>query len=324
METHMTIRRRNLVAAALAVPTAMALTGTRDAWADAGGSRDLPYPLVADTSAASPDLVQFMEAFFAAKTRRQLDKTMSFFSRNLVTYTDSTLGLVALSWEQMYGFFAQFMASWPDTAKSYPTRIIGDMNSALVAFTDTPELFGGELRLLGAIDFKDGKIVRWVDYWDARGWPNQFGLSKSPVADFHTAELGERASAQLRNVATSLMDAWSRGSADSAAALFSFDAVYEDLALRTSVAGRAAIGRYLGRSLGQLPFGTGAALRHVVGSAQGGGFEWIGSASTPLHAGVTALVLDGDGLITRASTTYDGTMLLPSQVAALVPLALDP
>jgi hypothetical protein len=29
---------------------------------------------------------------------------------------------------------------------------------------DTPELFGGELRILAAVDFADGKIIRWVDY----------------------------------------------------------------------------------------------------------------------------------------------------------------
>jgi hypothetical protein len=53
---------------------------------------------------------------------------------------------------------------------SYPTRISGDMHSAVVAFTDTPELFGGEIRILAAIDFKDGKVVRWIDYWDGRSF----------------------------------------------------------------------------------------------------------------------------------------------------------
>ena len=38
---------------------------------------------------------------------------------------------------------------------------------------DTPELFGGELRILAAVDFRDGKIVRWVDYWDAAAPPGR-------------------------------------------------------------------------------------------------------------------------------------------------------
>jgi thioredoxin reductase len=35
---------------------------------------------------------------------------------------------------------------------------------------DTPELFGGEIRALGVIDLEDGKITRWVDYWDAHAF----------------------------------------------------------------------------------------------------------------------------------------------------------
>ena len=33
------------------------------------------------------------------------------------------------------------------TAKSEQTRVSGDMHPAVVAFTDTPELFGGEIRI---------------------------------------------------------------------------------------------------------------------------------------------------------------------------------
>ena len=36
------------------------------------------------------------------------------------------------------------------------------MQSAIVVFTDTPELFGGEIRPVGVIDFKGGKIARWT------------------------------------------------------------------------------------------------------------------------------------------------------------------
>jgi hypothetical protein len=33
-------------------------------------------------------------------------------------------------------------------------------------FIDTKELFGSEPHVLAAVDIKDGKIVRWIDYWD--------------------------------------------------------------------------------------------------------------------------------------------------------------
>jgi hypothetical protein len=44
----------------------------------------------------------------------------------------------------MTEIFEQYMPKWPPTGLSYPNRISGDMRSALVAFTDTPELFGGK------------------------------------------------------------------------------------------------------------------------------------------------------------------------------------
>jgi hypothetical protein len=50
---------------------------------------------------------------------------------------------------------------------------------------DTPELFGGELRILAAIDFRDGKIVRWVDYWDAGPYDDElYGKLRTPDAHF--------------------------------------------------------------------------------------------------------------------------------------------
>jgi len=52
------------------------------------------------------------------------------------------------------------MPKSPQSGLSYPTRILGDTRSALAAFTDMPELFGGELRILGAADFADGKVDR--------------------------------------------------------------------------------------------------------------------------------------------------------------------
>jgi hypothetical protein len=47
----------------------------------------------------------------------------------------------------MTEIFEQFMPKWPPTGLSHPTRVSGDMHPAVVAFTDTPELFGGEIRI---------------------------------------------------------------------------------------------------------------------------------------------------------------------------------
>jgi hypothetical protein len=77
------------------------------------------------------------------------------------------------------------MPKWAPPARSYASRILAGEQSALVHMVDTPELFGGELRILAAIDFADGKIVRWVDYWDSSAFDtalyNQF---RTPADSF--------------------------------------------------------------------------------------------------------------------------------------------
>ncbi len=100
---------------------------------------------------------------------------MKHFAPNVV-YIDAILGWPFYNHADLKAVLKQFMPKWPDTAKSYPTRVLGDMNSAVIEFTDTPELFGGEGRVYAAIDFKDGKIVRQVDYWDGRN----FGVVSLP------------------------------------------------------------------------------------------------------------------------------------------------
>ncbi|WP_327370403.1 hypothetical protein [Streptomyces sp. NBC_01217] len=62
-------------------------------------------------------------------------------------------------------------------------------------------------------------------------------------------------------------------------------------------------------------------LRHVVGCAQGGAFEWI--SRTPLPLGATALELGRHGLITRMTSTWDSalwqaTAIAKAQAAAIL------
>lgn len=290
----------------------------------ANADTPLPYPRVADTSAASPDLVNFLYAFFAAKTRANVDETMSFFSSRLVTYTDATLGLDAPGWAILKAFFAQYMPNWPATAKSYPTRILGDMRSAVVVFTDTKELFGGEIHGVGALDLEDGKVVRWVDYWDSRGWPNTFNLQKQTLQNWHQNALQERASAQIREVTARLTAALSAGDAKTAASLFSYDAVYEDGPCRTQIVSRTMIESYFERALTRLPNGFGSGLRHTLGFHAGGGFEWIGASNSGIPWGITVLTLDSSGAITRATTMYDGGRLSQASLQAMSALAIEP
>src|SRR3712207_3350291 len=117
--------------------------------------------------APDPPLAGTFETFFETKTAGDVEGTMSYFSPDLVTYIDATLGWVFDSYDSLKAVFEQYMPKWLPPAPSYATAVLSNETSALVHMTDTPELFGGELRILAAIDFVDGKIVRWVDYWDS-------------------------------------------------------------------------------------------------------------------------------------------------------------
>jgi ketosteroid isomerase-like protein len=272
------------------------------------------YPAEPDTRLAAAETVAFLDSFFAAKNSHVVADTMAHFSPDAVTYTESILGWPIDGFEAIEQTFAQHMPTWPATALSYPTRILGGNGSALVAFTDMPELFGAELRLLGAIDFKDGKIVRWVDYWDSTIFDDELYLQlKTPAehfpTSFHEDEIPVSAAPEMVETSSRLQDRLAAGDATGAAALFSYDVVFEDMALRMQLQGRTMAERYLTASLPAAPYGVASSLRHVVGGPTGGGFEWIAPDANGVAGGITALELDKAGLISRVTTVYDGRLL---------------
>jgi hypothetical protein len=245
----------------------------------AGAQQSRPlFPDIVDATHATAKAAAFFHSFFTAKSRHDVDSTMDHFSRTTLTYIDATLGWPFYTHEALKDVFAQYMPKWPPSGLSYPTRILGDERSALVVFTDTPELFGGEIRILAAVDFKEGKVVRWIDYWDGRHFGAKLATTmrtppdKFPT-DFKESSAADNASARIRDVASKLHAAFARNDSKSAASFFSNDAVYEDMTLRTQILGRLAIERYLGRALVKLPAGGGSSLRHVVGGDMGGGYE---------------------------------------------------
>jgi hypothetical protein len=258
-----------------------------------------PYPNVVDTSHATPEAAAFFKSYFTAKSEHKPVPTTDHFSEAHLTYIDAALGWPFYSKKGMTDLFENYMPKWPAAGLSYPTRISGNTHSALVAFTDTPELFGGEIRILAAIDFKDGKIVRWIDYWDGRSFGAEAAAKmRTPPDKFPTNfdydVASDGASAKIKDAAQKLSAAFAVADANAADALFSNDAVYADRALRTVVLGKQAIGKYLARVLATVPYGKGAKLVHVVGSDQGGGYEWV-NADGPVKRG-TVVVIPGRGL----------------------------
>lgn len=284
------------------------------------------YPDVADTSHASKKAVAFFRSYFTAKSLHDPDAFTEHFLRSQVGYYDAVLGgsVAVTDWTILKEANTQAMSSWAPGALAYPLRIFGDTHSAIVHFVDTPEMFGAEIRALSTFDFKDGRITRQVDYWDGRRNPAITG--RAPV-DQYPRTLGvekvrQNASPAIDRVARQLGSAMGAGDAARSAALFSADAVFEDLTTRAGLQGRLAIGRYLQRALPQLPYGPGAVVRHVLGSAQGGGYEWVVDGRPEL-SGVTALELDSVGKITRLNTVWDGSRHSDPAMRSLATLSIE-
>jgi hypothetical protein len=269
----------------------------------------------------------FFKSYFTAKSEHKPAPTTDHFSEAHLTYIDAALGWPFYSKKAMTEIFEQFMPKWPPTGLSYPTRISGDLHSAVVAFTDTPELFGGEIRILAAVDFKDGKVVRWIDYWDGRSFGAETAAKMRTPPDkfpgnFDYEVASDGASARIKEVAQKLANAFAAGDAATADALFSPDAVYLDRARRVRILGKEAIGKYLGRVLATVPYGKGSKLAHVVGSDQGGGFEWTNAAGA-VQRGIVAIDLNGAGQIERLDTTWDNGVMSDADLQALVLLSVE-
>ena len=96
---------------------------------------DTVIPHIADVSHAETATADFFYRFFTAKSQKNLKKTMSFFSRDLKTYTDATLGWGLDGFDAVNGIFAKYMPTWPEASMSYPTKILGGNGSVLVQMT---------------------------------------------------------------------------------------------------------------------------------------------------------------------------------------------
>lgn len=242
-------------------------------------------------------------------------------------YADATLGWYFPGRASFEGVVRPMVPNW-GAGRSYLRRVVGDESGAIVMVVDTPELFGAEIRTLSVVDFGQGaKIVRFVDYWDGRHFgAERAAHMRTPAAGF-PSDLGEsRVSTSAGRMMTDTVDrlaaALAAGSPASAAAVFTDDAVFEDWALHTQLAGRRAIERYLERTGGELPYARDVTVAHVVGSDAGGGYEW--RAETAVRNGVVALELDAAGLISRLTTVWDASRLPDDEVRRMTLWSVEP
>jgi hypothetical protein len=288
---------------------------------------ELPNPEL-DATHGTQGLAELVTAIFRDKTLDPGDAFAARFDKE-AHYSDVVLGFKN-DFEAISASMGPFTARWPDTARAYPTRVLGDENSAIVFFVDEPALFGNEVRITTSINFRHGKILRQVDYSDGRHFgadaisrlsqaiPGQF---RTPVGSF-PPDLGEKAAGEtasplMRDTCASLSTAFSGADFTGAAAMFAPDAVLEDLTLHTQIVGRRAITGFLQDSLALLPYGAETRLRHVVGSNRGGGYEWVADGGD-VRNGIVALEIGEDSLITRLTTMWDGSLLDDDELIVLL------
>ncbi|KAF4989041.1 hypothetical protein FDECE_14832 [Fusarium decemcellulare] len=287
--------------------------------------REGVYPEVTDTRFATESVAKFFRGYFTAKTLRDAESWLSHYHPRQAVLYDSTLGAPYTSRAVLDEELPKITKAWPDNGTAYPQRILGDRTSAVVVNLDSQELFGDELRMISAYDFRDGKVTRQCDYWDGRR--NSVSNNRFPDEQYPYGlgleTVQERAATPMRRIAARLSDALATGNADAAADCFSTDALFEDATTRLRVEGRHAIRRYLNRATDKLPYGQGSSLRHVLGSSRGGGYEW-GTQGKEVRNGITALELDGEGNVVRLTTVWDASRMHDEAIQALVTLAIEP
>ncbi|MFK0112856.1 nuclear transport factor 2 family protein [Streptomyces sp. NPDC091217] len=262
-----------------------------------------------DARHADAEIIEFFRRFFDAKNSQSPDRVLECFAPDMSAYSDGVLGIVIPGWQELLSAFEQLMPNWTN-GMAYPLRILGGPDSAIVVLTDTPELFGQEIRAISSVELRGHKIARWVDYWDSSDFDDAaFESHLSPMA-VDPKEFPDKfgvPSVQADPTVRRACEALHRLIADGVGGqdILTYDAVWEDMALKTQLIGRNAILRMLDTERATLPFGPGARIRHVVGGRRGGGYEWISQPGATPPVGVSAVELDDTGQISRVTVVYD-------------------
>lgn len=285
------------------------------------------FPTRADTSHATPAAAALVEAYHRAKSSKDVEEWASYFEARAV-YADATLGWYYPDRATWHDTVAEVVPKWGD-GLSYATRVLGDDRSAVLAVTDSPELFGHEIRSLSSVDLVDGKIVRFVDYWDGRhfGAVAAGGMRTTDGGRFRLG-FGEEtvenvSSAVMTEVSHALSAALARHDVDRVVALLAVDVVWEDMTLHAQVLGRLAVARYLARTGGGLPYAQQVQVAHVLGDDRGGGYEWRAPEET-IPVGIVALELDERGLVSRLTTVWDGSLLPDDRIQQMTAWVIEP
>lgn len=276
-----------------------------------------------ETGHCTTAFTRVLQKYLQAKCDHDFTAMQQHLHPQKAIFGDAVCGWVYRTPIELEDAWGLQVPNWPDGARFYATRVIGGDHGGVVFVVDTPEMMGMEIRGVAVVDFEEGSITRWIDYWDSR----PLGPERAAALRTHSLpdDLGENtlapvASTRIHRVSAALQDALRADDIDLAGSLFALDAVFEDHTLRTRIHGRAAITEYLRRAATRLPYGTRSTVRHAVGSDLGGGYEW--RSDSPVAVGVSALELDPSGLIELFAAVWDGGTLDDEWISSLAALAV--
>lgn len=261
------------------------------------------------------------DSYLEAKNTHNGSIFVKYFDAEALTYCDAVLGACPT-----VSRLFQLDNSWANTtAEFYLLEVYGNTDSAILHFVATSAAFGQEIRTLSAVDLKNRKITRQIDYWSARnnsvtppcpeyraGYSSTFGLDKPQ----------RKPDQSMQRLAKKLNSAFAADDADAAAALFDYNATFEDLALRVALDGQREIHNWLQLALPIVPYGRGTTVRHVLGGSRGGGYEW-GHVNGAVPNGIVALSVNRAGKITALKAVWDASCLSDWEFGAMLLLPLS-
>lgn len=278
-----------------------------------------------DVSHASAELVSLVLSFLHDLGTGEIDALLKHFSPQNFALIDVVFDDVHDNIEELREAFVEIEGAVKPGAQFYPTKVLGDTTSGVVFFTGEPGAEGHELNAVAPINLVDDLIGRFVVYSDGRHFTRagieQKAPDRKPIKNFEQSIAGVGAAPEIKRVAEKLGRALANQDSVTAASLFASDGTFEDLTLHASIFGTFSIQGFFERALHALPYGQKSSVLHVVGSAQGGGYEW--TSPQKVGHGIIALELDAQGLITQASAMWDGSLVSATFLESLLGFTIE-
>lgn len=129
--------------------------------------------------------IRLVEQVAALQTSHEIDTLLELFAED-ATFEDVALGIVAEGRAKIREMFESIYASMPDYAQTLVSAVADEHRGGvewIMSGTLTGDFPGLKatgksfsLRAAAAIQFRNGRIGRWADYWSVSTFKQQVGL----------------------------------------------------------------------------------------------------------------------------------------------------